>query len=150
MSFTHGAELKVIFIQYVHRHLARYGCEVRRDRQYVCLCGKPVTDLVEVRRRLDAGKDFIFCQGCDERVLLIDFIEQRLKSEPVACRIFWMEEKAALHLDAHAEEQILIGHVQAITGEANQIFRRFSGADYGIDGEIEFKDNDGEPSGTCS
>lgn len=81
------------------------------------------------------------------RVLLVDFIEQRLKCDPVARRIFRMEEKAALHLDAHAEEQILIGHVQAITGEANQIFRRFSGAGYGIDGEIEFKDNDGEPSG---
>ena len=38
-------ELKVIFIEYVHRHLARYGCDVTRDRRYVCAnCGKPVTD----------------------------------------------------------------------------------------------------------
>ena len=29
-------ELKVIFIEYVHRHLARYGCDVTRDRRYVC------------------------------------------------------------------------------------------------------------------
>jgi hypothetical protein len=37
--------------------------------------------------------------------------------------------------------------VQAITGEANQIFRELTKFDYGIDGEIEFKDNDGHPSG---
>jgi hypothetical protein len=37
--------------------------------------------------------------------------------------------------------------VQAIAGEANQIFRRVAEYDYGIDGEIEFKDNDGQPSG---
>jgi hypothetical protein len=37
--------------------------------------------------------------------------------------------------------------VQAIAGEANQIFRRVAEYDYGIDGEIEFKDNDGRPSG---
>ncbi len=27
-------ELKAIFIEYVHRHLAKYGCEVSRDRRY--------------------------------------------------------------------------------------------------------------------
>ena len=26
-------ELKAIFIEYAHRHLARYGCEVSRDRR---------------------------------------------------------------------------------------------------------------------
>jgi GTPase SAR1 family protein len=141
-------ELKVIFIEYVHRHLAQYGCEVRRDRRYVCVaCGTPVTDLGAVRRRFAAGKDFITCQTCDERVKLIDFIEQRLKSDPVARKILKMEETATRQLDAQALEQILFGHVQAIAGEANQIFRRVAEYDYGIDGEIEFKDNDGRPSG---
>jgi hypothetical protein len=93
------------------------------------------------------GKDFITCQSCDERVELIDFIEQRLKSDPVARKILKMEETATRLLDAQALEQILFGHVQAIAGEANQIFRRVAEYDYGIDGEIEFKDNDGRPSG---
>jgi WD40 repeat protein len=141
-------ELKVIFIEYVHRHLAHYGCEVRRDRRYVCVaCETPITDLAAVRRRFAAGKDFITCQNCDERVQLVDFIELRLKSDPVARKIFKMEETAARQLDAQALEQILFGHVQAIAGEANQIFRRVAEYDYGIDGEIEFKDNDGQPSG---
>jgi len=140
--------VKVIFIEYVHRHLARYGCEVRRDRRYVCpRCGTRVTDLATVRKRFEAGKDFITCQSCDKRVPLIDFIEQRLKSDPVARKILGMEETATRQLDAQALEQILIGHMQAITGEANQIFRQLPKSDHGIVGEIEFKDNDGRPSG---
>ncbi|HEX3532773.1 MAG TPA: TIR domain-containing protein [Gemmatimonadaceae bacterium] len=141
-------DLKVIFIEYVHRHLARYGCNVERDRRYVCgECGTPVRDVAAVRARLAASRTFITCQACDEQVPLIDFIEQRLNSDPVAWKILAMEEMATRHLDAQALEQILIGHVQAITGEANQIFRMLTPFDYGIDGEIEFKGNDGRASG---
>jgi small GTP-binding protein len=141
-------ELKSIFIEYVHRHLAKFGYEVTRDRRYVCSqCGKGVKDLDAVRKRLEAKKDFIICQECDEKVLLIDFIEQRLKSDPVARKILAMDEIATRQLDTQALEQILIGHMMAITGEANQIFRELDKFDYGIDGEVEFKDNDGRVSG---
>ncbi len=141
-------ELKAIFIEYVHRHLARYACEVSRDRRYVCPdCGKSVRDIEAVRNRLLAKKEFITCQECDERVPLLDFIEQRLKSDPVARKIFAMDATATRQLDAQALEQILIGHMMAIAGEANQIFRPLTMFDYGIDGEVEFKDNDGKASG---
>ncbi|MDD4652396.1 MAG: TIR domain-containing protein [Methanothrix sp.] len=141
-------ELKVIFIEYVHQHLDRYGCNVTRDRRYVCTnCSTPVTDLNIVQKRLQAGKDFITCQNCDERVQLIDFIEQRLKSDPVARRILAMEQEAKRQLDAQSLEQILIGHMMAICGEASQVFRTVSMFDYGIDGEVEFRDDDGQPSG---
>ena len=141
-------ELKVIFIEYVHRHLAKFGCEVSRDRRYVCQgCGKLVLDLDAVRRRLETRKDFIYCQQCDEKVVLIDFIEQRLKTDKVARKILAMEETATRALDTQALEQILIGHMMAICGEANQIFRELTKFDYGVDGEVEFKDNDGEASG---
>ncbi len=46
-----------------------------------------------------------------------------------------------------ALEQTLFGHIQAITGEANQVFRTLTQLDHGIDGEVEFKDNYGQPSG---
>ena len=150
LYFDHGLpdELKVIFIEYVHRHLAKYACEVTRDRRYVCPeCGKLVKDLDAVRRRLNANKDFITCQECDEKVPFVDFIEQRLKSDPVARKILAMDETATRELDTQALEQILIGHMMAIAGEANQIFRPVSMFDHGIDGEVEFKDNDGKASG---
>jgi len=141
-------ELKVLFIEYVHRHLAKYGCEVSRDRRYVCTaCGTAVTNLDAVRKRMEAKKDFITCQNCDEKVPFIDFIEQRLKSDPMAQKILAMDTIATRELDAQALEQILIGHMMAIAGEANQIFRPVSMFDDGIDGEVEFKDDDGKPSG---
>ncbi|HEY3568663.1 MAG TPA: TIR domain-containing protein [Thermoanaerobaculia bacterium] len=141
-------ELKVIFIEYVHRHLAKYGRNVTRDRRYACLeCGQPVIDLEAVRKRLAVGKDFIYCQNCDEKVPLIDFIEQRLQSDPVARKILAMEEMATRELDTQALEQILIGHMMAVCGEANQIFRPVTMFDHGIDGEVEFKDDDGSASG---
>ena len=44
-------EMKAIFIEFVHRHLAKYGCEVSRDRRYLCQkCGKPVRDLDAVQK----------------------------------------------------------------------------------------------------
>ncbi len=141
-------ELKVVFIEYVHRHLAKYACDVSRDRRYVCPdCGKLVKDLDAVRRRLEAKKNFITCQECDEKVPFIDFIEQRLKSDPVARKILAMDETATRELDTQALEQILIGHIMAIAGEANQIFRPVTMFDHGIDGEVEFKDDDGKASG---
>ncbi|MDX2000568.1 MAG: TIR domain-containing protein [Thermoanaerobaculia bacterium] len=141
-------DLRVLFIEYAHRHLAKYACEVKRDRRYVCPdCGKPVKDLDAVRRRREANKDFITCQECDERVPFIDFIERRLQSDPVARKILAMDETATRELDAQALEQILFGHMMAIAGEANQIFRPVTMFDHGIDGEVEFKDNDGKASG---
>jgi small GTP-binding protein len=141
-------ELKALFIEYVHRHLARYACNVSRDRRYICSgCGRPFKDLELIQELLAEGQKTIVCQKCRTEVVLIDFIEQRLKSDPVARQIFKMEENANRELDTQALEQTLIGHVQAITGEANQIFRELTKFDYGIDGEVEFKDNDGRPSG---
>lgn len=140
-------ELKVVFIEYVHQHLRRYAKDVRRDRRYVCKCGKPVTEHDAVRARLDAGKAFITCHWCDEKVKLIDHIEQRLASDPVAREVLRMDEVATRELDTQALEQILIGHMMAICGEANQIFRPVTMFDYGIDGEVEWKADDGKASG---
>lgn len=142
-------ELKVIFIEYIHRHLAKYACEVTRDRRYVCPdCGTPVKNLDAVRRRREAKKDFINCQECDDvKIPFIDFIEKQLKSDPVAQKILAMDETATRELDTQALEQILIGHMMAIAGEANQIFRLVTMFEHGIDGEVEFKDNDGKASG---
>jgi hypothetical protein len=50
-------------------------------------------------------------------------------------------------LDSQALEQILVGHMMAICGEANQIFRELNRYDYGIDAEIEFRGPDGMPEG---
>ena len=141
-------ELKAIFIEYVHRHLAKWGCEVSRERRYVCGdCGRPFKDMDLIRDLLNEGAKTIVCQKCRKEVELVDFIERRLKSDPVARKILAMDARATRELDTQALEQILIGHMMAIAGEANQVFRPVTMADYGVDGEVEFRDNDGKASG---
>jgi hypothetical protein len=76
-----------------------------------------------------------------------DHIEERLASDPVAQRVVAMEDRATRELDTQTLEQILTGHMQAICGEANQIFRELTKFDYGIDGEVEFKNDAGKASG---
>ncbi|MFL6263861.1 MAG: DUF4365 domain-containing protein [Thermoanaerobaculia bacterium] len=142
-------ELKVIFIEYVHRHLDKYASDVTRDRRYVCCgCGRPLKDLELIRELLDEGQETIVCQKCRTEVELIDHIERWLKSDQVAQKILSMEETAMRKLDTQALEQILIGHMMAVCGEANQVFRPVETMfDHGIDGEVEFKDDDGRASG---
>jgi hypothetical protein len=40
-----------------------------------------------------------------------------------------------------------VGHAFSIVAEAGQIYRGYTNSDHGIDGEIEFKDNQGRASG---
>jgi GTPase SAR1 family protein/RNase P subunit RPR2 len=141
-------ELKVVFIEYVHRHLKKYGRNVTRDRRYACeKCGTPVRDRDLVRKRMAEGKEFVFCPECGETVPLQDHIERRLGSDPVVRDVLDMEETGQRERDTQALEQILIGHMMAICGEANQIFRPVTMWDYAIDGEVEFKGDDGRASG---
>ena len=50
-------------------------------------------------------RDATRCQECDEKVPFIDFIEPRLKSDPVARKILAMDETAIRELDTLALEQ---------------------------------------------
>lgn len=58
-----------------------------------------------------------------------------------------VDAKTVRKRDPQSLEQILSGHMSLICGEANQIYRAVTAFDYGIDGEVEFKGNDGKPSG---
>ena len=50
-------------------------------------------------------------------------------------------------LDNESRELILVGHAFSIVAEAGQIYRGYTNSDHGIDGEIEFKDDQGHASG---
>jgi hypothetical protein len=50
-------------------------------------------------------------------------------------------------VDNESRELILLGEMQAIVGKAGHIFRPTAHSDWGIDGEIEFKDRAGRASG---
>ena len=76
-----------------------------------------------------------------------DLIEQKFASEEFRQRVLEMKEHARVSIDNESRELILVGHAFAIAGEAGQIFRPTANSDWGIDGEIEFKDGKGEASG---
>jgi Domain of unknown function (DUF4365) len=58
-----------------------------------------------------------------------------------------MDEQVRINLDNESRELILVGHATAIAAEAGHIFRPVTWADWGIDGEIEFKNDKGQASG---
>ena len=143
-----SADTQVNFIRYVHDHLKTKDPEVQRTRHYVCgHCGTPVTNHETVRKKLAEGKKEIVCVDCMKWVPLWDLIEEKFASEETQATVRAMEEQARRAIDNESRELILLGHAFAIAGEAGQIFRPTPNSDWGIDGEIEFKNNRGEASG---
>jgi hypothetical protein len=141
-------ETLVVFIRYIHDHLIRKGQDVVRERHYVCPhCGTPVENRIAVKRRLERGDKDIPCGDCEKRVPLWDLIEEKFASEEMQQRVREMERRSLASIDNESRELILVGHAFAIAGEAGQIFRPIPNSDWGIDGEIEFKNDRGEASG---
>ncbi|MDD2756326.1 MAG: DUF4365 domain-containing protein, partial [Methanothrix sp.] len=144
-------DTKVTFIKYVHEHLlarAQPREEVTRIRTYVCPhCDEPLENRLAVQKRLAKGLKDIICPLCEKRVPLLDLIEEKFASSEFLQKVRKMDELAGINLDNESRELILVGHAIAIAAEAGQIFRPVTWADWGIDGEIEFKDDKGQASG---
>lgn len=142
-------ETKVTFIKYVHEHLKVKANDVVRLRHYVCTqCNTAVENRKTALDRLDRGLKDILCVNCESRILLWDLIEKKFASEEFQRRARELEEQARISIDNESKELILVGHAFAIAGEAGQIFRPTPNSDWGIDGELEFKNNRGEASGS--
>ncbi len=141
-------DTKVTFIKYVHEHLLVRAQDVTRVRAYICHhCDTPLESRKAIEARLKKGFKDIICSMCEERLGLIDLIEEKFASDEFRRRVREMDERAQINLDNESRELILVGHAYAIAGEAGQIYRQYTNSDHGIDGEIEFKDYDGRASG---
>jgi small GTP-binding protein len=143
-------DIKVTFIRYIHEHLKTKDPEVVRVRHYACQnpkCGEPVESTRAIRKALEAGRKSIPCQFCRKQILLRDLIEEKFASERIGREVRQLEEQARASIDNESRELILVGHAFSIAGEAGQIFRPVPNSDWGIDGEIEFKNDSGEASG---
>ena len=141
-------DTRVTFIKYVHEHLLKRATDVERERIYMCPgCGSQVERPKAIRDRLMRGKKDIGCDTCDERIPLIDLIEQKLSDDTFLRKVQELDAQADINLDNESRELILVGQAFAIAGEAGQIYRQYTNSDHGIDGEIEFKNDDGTASG---
>ena len=141
-------DTKVTFIRYVHEHLKIKAQDVIRLRHYVCShCNTSIENRRTALDRLNRGLKDIVCVNCEGRVPLWDLIEQKFASEEFQQRVRELEEQARINIDNESRELILVGHAFATAGEAGQIFRPTTNSDWGIDGEIEFKNDEGKASG---
>jgi transcription initiation factor IIE alpha subunit len=141
-------ETKVVFIRYVHDHLKAKDENVTRKRHYVCAhCETPFENERAIEIRLKKGEKTILCPICEERFDILDLIEEKFASDEFGQKVREMEEQARIAIDNESRELILVGHAFAVAGEAGQIFRPTANSDWGIDGEIEFKDYENNASG---
>ncbi|MEA2174920.1 MAG: hypothetical protein QOD00_2512 [Blastocatellia bacterium] len=82
----------------------------------------------------------------DEGKALRDLIEEKFASERIQREVRELEEKAQSNIESQSRELILAGHALAVAAEAGRNFRPDNRAEWGIDGEIELKNDKGEAS----
>ncbi len=145
---------RVLFLRYVHDHLMQHGQNVVRLRRYYCgdkTCDgskEPFPDQAKIDKALaPGGKGKVFCPDCGEPIVLLDVIEEKFDSPKIKEQSREMDAEAQTILDNESRELMAVHHTGFIVAEAGQIYRGYTNSDHGIDGEIEFKDNQGRASG---
>jgi len=150
ISFEEGIPdvAKLMFIRYVDHHLNEKAQDIVRVRHYSCPhCTTPV-DPENARLRLNREEKDVRCTVCFGQVPLVDIFEQQFVSDDLSVKVREMAELSRASIDSESRELILLGQAFSVAGEAGQIFRPTSAAnEVGIDGEIEFKNEQGQPSG---
>jgi small GTP-binding protein len=142
---------KILFLKYVHEHLKRKALDgkVERERVYRCLeCRNEVESRKAVKFHLEQGRTTIPCQYCYVDIPLIDLIEETFgKNDEFQAKVHQLDEQIDQSIDNASKRMILEGEMLALAGKAGQILRLLSNDDWGIDGEIEFKNNRRQASG---
>jgi hypothetical protein len=139
---------RLMFVMYIYEHLKARDLNCVRIRHYVCeKCKEPFGDQAAIDRARERKHQHVFCSNCGKKIILDDIIEQGFSAKKTDRQAREMQEKAQAVLDNESKELMLVGHAFVVAGEAGQIFRPTPNSDWGIDGEIEFKDKAGKASG---
>lgn len=144
---------RVLFLRYIHNHLLEHAKNVVRLRNYTCTnnrCeafGQVFSDQPKISKALASGKNKVFCPDCGKAILLRDLLEEKFDSPETAAKASKLDAEARVAIDNESRKLILTGHAFSIVAEAGQIYRVSASSDQGIDGEIEFKNDRGLPSG---
>lgn len=148
------ANSRVLFLRYVHDHLMQHARNVVRLRHYFCSnkrCrdfDKPFKDREAIDDALGPdGEGKVFCAKCGKAIHLRDMIEERFDSASVKEEACEMAVESQAVIDNESRELLAVHHTGYVVSEAGQIYRGYTNSDHGIDGEIEFKDDQGHASG---
>ncbi|HEY6351110.1 MAG TPA: TIR domain-containing protein [Candidatus Angelobacter sp.] len=144
---------RLLFARYVHNHLYEHAQNVVRLRHYACgnkrckAYALPLADRSAIDEAIAADEIRVFCPRCGKPVLLRDVMEKKFESSKVKKETREIQAAAQEVLDNESRELILVGHAYSIVAEAGQIYRGYTNSDHGIDGEIEFKNDQGHATG---
>jgi len=145
---------RVIFLRYVNNHLTEHAQNVVRLRHYACgnkkckASGKPFSPQSMIDEALaPGGAGKVFCPACGKAIVLRDAVEKKFDSPEVKEETRKLQIGSQLVIDNESRELILVGHAYTITAEAGQIYHGYTNSDHGIDGEIEFNDDQGRATG---
>ena len=151
---TVDPDMHVLFLRYVHDHLIQHAQNVVRLRRYTCAnkkckrMGQPFADQAQIDIALaPGGMGRVFCPACGKPIKLLDSIEEKFNSPTVKEEARKQAEASQYQIDNESRELLAVHHVGFIVAEAGQIYRGYTNSDHGIDGEIEFKDDQGRASG---
>ncbi len=145
---------RLVFLRYVHNHLTEHARDVERLRHYACAnkkckaIGQPFAQQSMIEEALaPGGSGKVFCPSCGKAIVLRDAMEKKFDSPAVKEQARRMQAESQQVIDNESRELILVGQAFTITAEAGQIYRGYANSDHGIDGEIEFKDDEGRATG---
>ncbi len=88
-------ENKVLFLRFIHEHLQKRAVSGTfvRERIYRCPeCGEEIENKRAVQVRLEKGKKKISCQFCDEKIKLIDLLEEKFGDPELLKRVRELDE----------------------------------------------------------
>lgn len=125
-----------------------------RLRHYCCgnkKCAdfeKPYRDREAIQQGVaPGGAGKLFCRKCGKPIFLRDAIEKKFDSPAVKEQSRKIQDQVQVALDSESRDLILVGHALSIVAEPGQIHRGYTNSDHEIDGEIEFKDDQGRATG---
>lgn len=138
-------DVQASFQRFVHDHLKAKATGLERLRNFFCpKCGEEATDRKAIDAALRKNRTRIVCAYCDPAnpgmIDLHDVLEQQLASGEGEAGADRAARKASEEITAASKEGAMVGEVQTIVFNADQIYRNVAEPDEGIDGEIELRD----------
>ena len=98
-------------------------------------------------KKLEEGEKSVVCIECEKRVPLWDDLEDRFASDELREQVRLLDPQANRVLDNESKGRAQVGDVISTVSLAGQIAREITVSDWGLDMEIEFKDDSGEATG---
>lgn len=146
-------DMRLVFAEYVHRHLSRYDTHVIRLRHYHCTnkdCEdyhKPINDQGKIDRELAKDKGKLYCSSCGKPIRLLDVMEQKIRSQAIQEKAQAEDVCSQIKLNNKSREMLLVGNVMSLIAESGQHFMPYPADNVAIDGHLEFRDHNNDLTG---